>query len=588
MYSLMSKRRNGTPSALASCLASSVLPTPVGPMNRNEPTGRVAPESPACARCTARTTTATASSCANTTFLQIGLEVLEPRAIARRRARDRDARHARDRRLDVATRRRSCASSPLAQLHRRAGLVDHVDRLVGQEAVGACAWPRARRARAARASCSARRGAPRSAARRPSRICTVSSTDGSCTSTRWKRRASARSRSKWRNSRYVVEPMQRSSPDWSSGFSRFDASTVAPDAAPAPRMVWISSMNRIGFGRCWIACDQRLEARLEVAAVARAREQRADVEREDLGARAGRRARRPRRCAARAPRRSRSCRRPSRRRRSGCSCGGARGCGPRARSRRRGRPADRACRRAARSVRFGREGRERIGGTLASSSPRAGRRGASARAPAGLARRARRASRSPCEMYLQHVEPRDALRAQQRDRVRVGLLEDRGEQIARLDLVLLRALGVRERVLDHAVEGERLERLVRVVALARPRRRRSAASVDFSAQVAPQWRSTSSPRSSWQEREEQVLDGHVGVAARDASRSAAWIVSCSSRPISLIPSPRPRAADSRAPRRAGAPSRPSSRRPRARRRPPTPIPLRWICSISSVAADGLF
>src|SRR4029450_10296469 len=42
--------------------------------------------------------------------------------------------------------------------------------------------------------------------------------------------------------------MQRSSPDWSSGFSMLEASTVAPCAAPAPRMVWISSMNTIGLG----------------------------------------------------------------------------------------------------------------------------------------------------------------------------------------------------------------------------------------------------------------------------------------------------------------------------------------------------
>ena len=46
--------------------------------------------------------------------------------------------------------------------------------------------------------------------------------------------------------RYVVEPMQRSWPAARIGFSRFDASTVPPEAEPAPRMVWISSMKRIG------------------------------------------------------------------------------------------------------------------------------------------------------------------------------------------------------------------------------------------------------------------------------------------------------------------------------------------------------
>ena len=34
MYSDMSKRINSTPSATASCLATSVFPTPVGPENR--------------------------------------------------------------------------------------------------------------------------------------------------------------------------------------------------------------------------------------------------------------------------------------------------------------------------------------------------------------------------------------------------------------------------------------------------------------------------------------------------------------------------------------------------------------------------
>ena len=39
MYSDMSKRTNSTPMAIASWRVTSVLPTPVGPENRNEPTG---------------------------------------------------------------------------------------------------------------------------------------------------------------------------------------------------------------------------------------------------------------------------------------------------------------------------------------------------------------------------------------------------------------------------------------------------------------------------------------------------------------------------------------------------------------------
>ena len=45
-YSDMSKRRSCTPSAPASLRATSVLPTPVGPVKRKEPTGRSGLPSP--------------------------------------------------------------------------------------------------------------------------------------------------------------------------------------------------------------------------------------------------------------------------------------------------------------------------------------------------------------------------------------------------------------------------------------------------------------------------------------------------------------------------------------------------------------
>jgi len=85
---------------------------------------------------------------------------------------------------------------------------------------------------------------------RPRRIATVCSTVGSVTSTFWKRRDRAASFSKMpRYSVNVVAPMHLSVPDDSAGFSRFDASSVPPDAAPAPISVWISSMNRMACGR---------------------------------------------------------------------------------------------------------------------------------------------------------------------------------------------------------------------------------------------------------------------------------------------------------------------------------------------------
>ncbi|MNG11981.1 hypothetical protein D3C84_955590 [compost metagenome] len=88
----------------------------------------------------------------------------------------------------------------------------------------------------------------------------VSSTDGSTTSTFWKRRAKARSFSKMpRNSWNVVEPMQRMSPDDSNGLSRFEASITPPDAAPAPMMVWISSINRIACGRFFSSLSSALK-----------------------------------------------------------------------------------------------------------------------------------------------------------------------------------------------------------------------------------------------------------------------------------------------------------------------------------------
>ena len=83
--------------------------------------------------------------------------------------------------------------------------------------------------------------------------------------------------------------------------------------------------------------EHRLQPLLELAAVLRAREQRADVERPHALALQAPRARRPRRCAARAPRRSRSCPRPARRSGPGCSSCGARAPGSRAGSPRRGR-----------------------------------------------------------------------------------------------------------------------------------------------------------------------------------------------------------------------------------------------------------
>ena len=110
----------------------------------------------------------------------------------------------------------------------------------------------------------------------------VSSTLGSSTTTGWKRRSSAASFSMClRYSSSVVAPMQCSSPRASIGLSRLEAS-IAPSAAPAPTTVCNSSMNRM---ICPSAVGDLLEDRLqplfELAAVLRAGDQGAEVQRDD-------------------------------------------------------------------------------------------------------------------------------------------------------------------------------------------------------------------------------------------------------------------------------------------------------------------
>ncbi len=108
----------------------------------------------------------------------------------------------------------------------------------------------------------------------------MSETDGSPTKIGWKRRSSAASFSMClRYSSSVVAPIARSSPRASIGLSMFAAST-APSAAPAPTIVCSSSMKRMIWPSESLDLGQdRLQPLLELAAVLRAREQGADVER---------------------------------------------------------------------------------------------------------------------------------------------------------------------------------------------------------------------------------------------------------------------------------------------------------------------
>ena len=110
----------------------------------------------------------------------------------------------------------------------------------------------------------------------------VSSTVGSPTSTGWKRRSSAASFSMYlRYSSSVVAPIVCSSPRASIGLSMLEAS-IAPSAAPAPTTVCSSSMKRM-IWPCRVGdfLQHGLQPLLELAAVLRAGDERAHVERDD-------------------------------------------------------------------------------------------------------------------------------------------------------------------------------------------------------------------------------------------------------------------------------------------------------------------
>ena len=72
--------------------------------------------------------------------------------------------------------------------------------------------------------------------------------------------------------------MQRMSPEASRGFSRFEASITPPDAAPAPMMVWISSMKRIAPSSFCNSPSSALKRFSKSPAVLGAGQERAEVQ----------------------------------------------------------------------------------------------------------------------------------------------------------------------------------------------------------------------------------------------------------------------------------------------------------------------
>ena len=110
----------------------------------------------------------------------------------------------------------------------------------------------------------------------------VSSTVGSATSTCWKRRSSAGSFSiRSRYSSSVVAPTMRSSPRASIGLSMLPASMAESPPAPAPTTVCSSSMKVMIWPSLVLDLgEDGLQPLLELTAVLRARDHRAEVERD--------------------------------------------------------------------------------------------------------------------------------------------------------------------------------------------------------------------------------------------------------------------------------------------------------------------
>ena len=135
MYSDMSKRRNSTPIAIASCRVTSVLPTPVGPASRKLPSGFLWSPRPERAILMAAVERLDRAVLAEDHQLQIALEVLQHLAVRSGNALRRNARHARHHLFDVAHLDGLLALGERLQAQPRARLIDHVDRLVGQVAL---------------------------------------------------------------------------------------------------------------------------------------------------------------------------------------------------------------------------------------------------------------------------------------------------------------------------------------------------------------------------------------------------------------------------------------------------------------------
>ena len=118
------------PSALASCLASSVLPTPVGPVKRNEPIGFLGARRPARESLMALASSLIACPARRRRRASDVFEIAQLQLVGRRHLARRDLRHLGDHRFDVGD--VDLGALAVRELRGGARLVEQVDGLVGQ------------------------------------------------------------------------------------------------------------------------------------------------------------------------------------------------------------------------------------------------------------------------------------------------------------------------------------------------------------------------------------------------------------------------------------------------------------------------
>ena len=135
--SLISKRRNWRPRVSASCLATSVLPTPVGPENRNEPTGFFGLTQAGARQPDSPHQGFNRRILAKDHALEVGIQALQAFLVRGGHAAGRDAGDLGHNGLNVGVMNDFLAVFLWGgtNLKGRAHLVDHVNRLVRQKPI---------------------------------------------------------------------------------------------------------------------------------------------------------------------------------------------------------------------------------------------------------------------------------------------------------------------------------------------------------------------------------------------------------------------------------------------------------------------